>query len=166
MKKVLFILCIAGMTITACQQKTTTIPVDKEASKVAVATLLDKYDSAFKAKDAPTLIALLAEDGLFCGTDPSEILDKKQTSDGWIQYFADTSLVIDYTVDKREMLIAKDGNSAIAIEQLYFKILSPNIACRLIFHAVKSGEDWKFDFISWNFIPKNEDIEKLNKAVE
>jgi ketosteroid isomerase-like protein len=166
MKKVLFISCIAVMAITACRQKTITIPVDKEASKVAVAALLDKYDSAFKAKDAPTLIALLVDGGLFCGTDPSEIWNKKQISDGWTQYFADTSLVIDYTVDKREMLIAEDGNSAIAIEQLYFKIFSPSISCRLIFHAVKSGEDWKFDFISWNFIPKNEDIEKLNKAVE
>jgi tetratricopeptide (TPR) repeat protein len=138
----------------------------KETLKVAVNVLLDKYDSAFKAKDAPTLIALLAEDGLFCGTDPSEIWDKKQISDGWKQYFADTSLLIDYTVDKREILIADDGNSAIAIEQFYFKLFSPNIQWRTIFHAVKVGEGWKFDFISWNLIPKNEDIEKLNKAVE
>jgi ketosteroid isomerase-like protein len=138
----------------------------KEVLKVAVNALLDKYDSAFKAKDAPTLIALLAEDGLFCGTDPSEIWDKKQISDGWKQYFADTSLLIDYTVDKREILIAEDGNSAIAIEQFYFKLFSPNIQWRTIFHAVKAGEGWKFDFISWNLIPKNEDIEKLNKAVE
>jgi tetratricopeptide (TPR) repeat protein len=138
----------------------------KEATKVAVNALLDKYDSAFKAKDAPTLIALLAEEGLFCGTDPSEIWGKKQISDGWKQYFADTSLLIDYTVDKREILIADDGNSAIAIEQFYFKLFSPNIQWRTIFHAVKVGEGWKFDFISWNLIPKNEDIEKLNKAVE
>jgi tetratricopeptide (TPR) repeat protein len=138
----------------------------KEASKAAVNVLLDKYDSAFKAKDAPTLIALLAEDGLFCGTDPSEIWDKKQISDGWPQAFADTSMMLDFTVDKREILIAEDRNSAIAIEQFYFRLFSPNIQWRAIFHAIKSGEDWKLDFISWNFIPKNEDIEKLNKAVE
>ena len=138
----------------------------KEASKVAVNALLDKYDLAFKAKDAPTLIALLAEDGLFCGTDPSEIWDKKQISDGWTQAFADTSMMLDFTVDKREILIAEDRNSAIAIEQFYFKLFSPNLPWRVIFHAIKSGEDWKLDFISWNFIPKNEDIEKINKAVE
>jgi hypothetical protein len=63
-------------------------------------------------------------------------------------------------------LIAEDGNSAIAIEQFYFKLFSPNIQWRAIFHAVKVGEGWKFDFISWNLIPKNEDIEKINKAVE
>ena len=138
----------------------------KEASRAGINALLDKYDLAFKAKDAPTLIALLAEDGLFCGTDPSEIWDKKQISDGWTQAFADTSLMIDFTVDKRDILIAEDGNSAIAIEQFYFKLFSPNIQWRAIFHAIKSGEAWKLDFISWNFIPKNEDIEKINKAVE
>jgi len=138
----------------------------REAVKASVAALLDKYDSAFKAKDAPAVIALLAGDGLFCGTDPSEIWDKKQISDGWTQAFADTSLMIDFTVDKREIMVATDENSAIAIEQFYFKLFSPNIMWRVIFHAVKSGEDWKLDFISWNFIPRNEDIEKINKALE
>jgi tetratricopeptide (TPR) repeat protein len=138
----------------------------KEASRAGVNALLDKYDLAFKAKDVPTLIALLADVGLFCGTDPSEIWDKKQISDGWTQAFADPSLMIDFTVDKRDILIAEDGNSAIAIEQFYFKLFSPNIQWRAIFHAVKVGEGWKFDFISWNFIPKNEDIEKINKALE
>ena len=138
----------------------------REVVKASVAALLDKYDSAFKAKDAPAVIALLAGDGLFCGTDPSEIWDKKQISDGWTQAFADTSLMIDFTVDKREIMVATDENSAIAIEQFYFKLFSPNIMWRVIFHAVKSGEDWKLDFISWNFIPKNEDIEKINKALE
>ncbi len=138
----------------------------REAVKASVAAFLDKYDSAFKAKDAPAVIALLAGDGLFCGTDPSEIWDKKQISDGWTQAFADPSMMLDFTVDKREIMVAEDENSAIAIEQFYFKIFSPNIMWRVIFHAVKSGEDWKLDFISWNFIPKNEDIEKINKAVE
>ncbi len=75
-------------------------------------------------------------------------------------------MMLDFTVDKREILIAEDGNSAIAIEQFYFKLFSPNLPWRVIFHAIKTGEDWKLDFISWNFIPKNEDIEKINKAVE
>lgn len=138
----------------------------REAVKASVAALLDKYDSSFKAKDAPAVIALLAKDGLFCGTDPTEIWNKKQISEAWTQAFAETSMTIDFTVDKREILVAEDENSAIAIEQLYFKFISPNIMWRVIFHAFKSGEDWKLDFISWNFIPKNEDIEKINKAVE
>lgn len=138
----------------------------REPAKVAVAALLDKYNAAFKAKNTSALIALLVEDGLYCGSDPTEIWDKKHTSVGFEQSFADPALVIDYTVDKRELLIAEDGNSAIAIEQFYFKMFSPKMAFRIIYHAVKSGENWKFDFISWNFIPRNEDIEKINKALE
>jgi hypothetical protein len=73
---------------------------------------------------------------------------------------------MDYKVDKREILIAEDGNSGIAVEQFYFKLFSPNIQWRTIFHAIKSGDAWKLDFISWSFVPRNEDIEKINKAVE
>lgn len=29
----------------------------------------------------------------------------------------------------------------------------------------KSGESWKFDFVSWNLIPRNEDMGKINKAL-
>lgn len=138
----------------------------REPAKVAVASLMDKFNSAFKAKDVPKLMALLTEDGMFSGTDPSEIWDMKQTLVGFEQGFADPSIVIDYKVDRREMLIAEDGNSAVAMEQFYFKLISPKMACRVIYHAVKSGENRKFDFISWNFIPRNEDIGKINKALE
>ena len=64
------------------------------------------------------------------------------------------------------MLIAEDGKSAIAIEQFYFKMFSPSMAMRIIYHAVKSGENWKLDFVSWNFIPLNEDIGKINNALK
>ncbi len=138
----------------------------EEPARVAVTALLDKYNSAFMAKDAGTLVSLLADVGMYCGTDPGEIWNKKQIADGWTQYFADPSLVMDYKVDKREILIAEDGNSGIAVEQFYFKLFSPNIQWRTIFHAIKSGDAWKLDFISWSFVPRNEDIEKINKAVE
>ncbi len=137
-----------------------------EPARVAVTALLDKYNSAFKAKDMSILASLITEDGMYCGTDPSEVMDKKQTLVAFEQGFSDPSIVIDYKVDRREMLIAEDGKSAIAIEQLYFKMFSPRMAMRIIYHAVKSGENWKFDFVSWNFIPRNEDIGKINKALE
>jgi ketosteroid isomerase-like protein len=166
MKKIIYVMLLAVMAITACQPKTKTVPVDKEAAKVAVTALMDKYDAAFKAKEADTLITLLTIDGMFYGTDPSEIWDTKQISDGWTQYFADTSLKITYSIDRREIRVAADGNSALVVEQYVMSVMSPNIPIRSIYHAVKAGENWMLDFISWNFIPKNEDIEKLNKALE
>ena len=166
MKKTLYILTLAVMIITACQPKTKTVPVDTEAAKVAISALFDKYHSAFAAKDASTLIAALTDDALSCGTDPSEFWDKKQISDAWTQAFADTSFTINYSIDKREIRVAADGNSAIVVEQYILPIIRLKIPLRSIHHAIKVDENWMIDFTSWNFIPLNEDIEKLNKALE
>jgi tetratricopeptide (TPR) repeat protein len=138
----------------------------EEPARIAVTALLDKYNRAFKAKDTGTLVSLLVDGGMFCGTDPSEIWNKKQVATGFEQSFADPSLVIDYTVDKREILIAEDGKSAIVVEQAFYKFFSPNLAGRLVYRAVKYGEAWKFDFLSWSFVPRNEDIGRINKALE
>jgi ketosteroid isomerase-like protein len=165
MKKTFYLLAVAVIIITACQTKPRTPAVDREATKVAVSALMDKFKTAWRLKDT-SLIALLTEDGLFCGTDPTEVWNKSQISAGWKQAFADTSLRIDYTIDKREMRIAADGNSAIVVDQLFMKIYSEKIPWRLVTNVVKKEESWMIDFMSWSFIPKNEDIEKLNKALE
>ena len=166
MKKTIYIFSIAVIIITACQPKTKIVAVDTKAAKAAISALFDKYNSAFKAKDTNTLLAALTDDVLACGTDPLEFWNKKQISDGWTQYFADTSLKINYSIDRREIRVAADGNSALVVEQYVMSVMSPNIPIRSIYHAVKAGENWMLDFISWNFIPKNEDIVKLNKALE
>ena len=166
MKKIFYLMFMAVMIITACQPKTKTVPVDTAAAKIAVTTLLDKYNSAWNAKDVSAMTALLTDDGLFCGTDPSELMDKKTLSEGWTQAMSDTSMNFNYSVDKREIRIAADGNSAIALEQFYMKAISQKMPARLIFHVVKSGDNWMIDFLSWALIPKNEDIGKLNKALE
>jgi uncharacterized protein (TIGR02246 family) len=166
MKKIFYLMFMAVMIITACHPKTKTVPVDTAAAKIAVTTLLDKYNSAWDAKDVSTMTELLTDDGLFCGTDPSELWDKKTLSAGWTQAMSDTSMNFNYSVDKREIRIAADGNSAIALEQFYMKAISQKMPARLIFHVVKSGDNWMIDFLSWAFIPKNEDIGKLYKALE
>ncbi len=68
-------------------------------------------------------------------------------------------------LDKREIRVAADGNSAIVMEQEFFN-LTPKIQMRLVSHAIKTAGGWKLDFISWNLIPKNEDIGKIIKALE
>jgi len=165
MKKIYFILTIA-VIITACQQNPETIPIDTEAEKAAISALFDKFKSEFIAKDVNAMTALLTDNALSCGTDPSEFWDKKQISDLWAQGFADTSFTINYSIDRREIRVAPDGKSAIVVEQYVFPILSTKIPLRNIYLAVKADGNWMIDFISWNFIPKNEDIPKLNKALE
>ena len=166
MKKFFFLMVMSVIIITACQPKTKIVPVNTTAAKIAVTTLLDKYNSAWNAKDVSTMTALLTDDGLFCGTDPSELMDKKTLSAGWTQAMSDTSMNLNYSVDKREIRIAADGNSAIALEQFYMKAFSQKMPVRLIYHVVKSGDNWMIDFLSWGFIPKNEDLGKLYNALE
>jgi len=157
---------ISVILITGCQSKTRIVPVDTAAAKVAVTTVLDNYNSAMKAKDTKTLMSFLTDDGLYCGTDSRELLDKVSLSDMMTQSFADTAMKVDYSIDKREIRIAADGNSAIAVEQMFFKAFSQKIPIRMVYHLVKNGDSWLFDFVSWNFIPNNEDLGKLNKALE
>ena len=157
---------VAVMIITACQTKTKIVPVDTAAAKVAVTTVLDKYNSAMKGKDINVLMTLLTEDGLYCGTDSKEFLDKTALSNMMNQTLADTSLVFDYSIDKREIRIAADGNSAVSVEQMFVKVFSQKMPMRIVYHLVKNGDNWLIDFISWSFIPNNEDLGKLNKALE
>ena len=166
MKKIYIILTIAVIVITACQQNPKPGPVNIEAEKAAIAALFDQFNSAFNAKDASALTASLTDDALICGTDPSEFWDKKQIADLWTQSFADTTLKINYSYSKREIRVAADGNSAIVVEQYIMPFLSSKIPLRTVSNAVKTNDKWMIDFISWNFIPINEDIPKLNKAVE
>jgi ketosteroid isomerase-like protein len=127
---------------------------------------MDTYLKLWNAKDVNALLALLADDGLFCGTDPSELMDKKLISNAWALAFADTTLKFFFSVDKRIIRVTSDGNSAIVMEQFVRNPYTPKIPWRLVSHVVKTGNGWKLDFISWNLIPKNEDIAKLNKAVD
>jgi ketosteroid isomerase-like protein len=166
MKKLLFVLFIVAMVFTSCQTKTKVLPADLTAAKVAVTKVLDTHWSAVKAKDADAVMALLTDDVLSCGTDSKEFWNKTDMYNNIRQMFADTSLKIDITIDKREIRIAKDGNSAIVLEQMFLNPYSQKIPVRSIYHLVKVNEIWLFDFTSVSFIPNNEDIGKLNKALE
>ena len=155
---------VAAMTLAACQPKNQ--PVDTAAAKVAVNALMENYLTAWNGKDVKTLTSLIDDGGMFCGTDPGEIMDKKAISDAWKMAFADTALNNTFTVDKREIRVTSDGNSAIVMEQYVTNPYTPKIPWRLVCRAVKTVDGWKLDFISWCLIPKNEDIGKLNKALE
>jgi hypothetical protein len=166
MRKTLCILSIAVIIITACQQKPKMVPIDQEAAKVAVVSILDKYHSSLLKKDINNMLPIMAENGLFCGTDSKEFLDKSALTNAMTQMFADTTLKLSYLIDKREVRIAADWNSAIAIDQFVMGFISPKIPVRWVFHLIKTGDIWLIDFASLSLIPNNEDLAKLNKALE
>ena len=156
----LFIILLVIFALS-CQQQPE--PVDLEATKTAITAKLDELNSAFKAKDINAIKPLLADDGLFCGTDPGEFWDKEGVL---IVLPGSMEQVGDYTIDKREIKVGSDGNSGIAVEQFTMKMFSPNIPVRAVYNCKKTGNEWKFDFINWSMIPYNADISKLNDALK
>jgi ketosteroid isomerase-like protein len=156
-------LLILAMAFIACQKKT---KVEMSESKNEVAKVLDAHWAALKSKDADAVIALVSEDFLSCGSDPEEFWNKTDMYNTVKQTLANSELKIDITVDRREIRIAKDGNSAIAFEQMFLTPFSQKIPVRTVYHLVKENNTWLIDFTSTGFLPNNEDIEKLNKALE
>lgn len=156
-------LFIFAMTFVSCQTKPN---VDMTELKEEVAKILDDHWSALNAKDADAVIALVSENFLSCGSDPKEFWNKTDMYNTVKKMLANPELKIDIKVDKREIRISKDGNSAIAFEQMFLTPYSQKIPVRTVYHLVKENDNWLIDFISTGFIPKNEDIDKLNKALE
>ena len=138
---------------------------DTEAEKTAINELFEKFNSAFNANDAATMASYLAEDALFWGTDPSEFFNKQEGTDLWTQMFAESDPEINF-ISERVIKVAADSNWAIVVDQYMFPMFTPKIPWRNVYNTVKMNGEWKIMFISSSFIPKNEDIPKLNAALE
>ena len=164
MKKIYLFFPIAVMVIVACQQTPKVTPVDINAEEAALNELMDKMDAEFKAGSDSTFKELITEDALICGTDPSEFWNKQQFFEMGEQDSTSTPPEFDYMGD-RKVKVAADGNSAIVVTQ-YIISWSPKIPWRQVYHFVKTDGKWMILFINIAFIPKNEDIEKINAAIE
>lgn len=166
MKKIYFLSIIIVMIVVGCQQKEQIESVDLKATNDTVTQLLDEYLDAWNAKDIDALNVMVADDGLYCGSDPSEILDKSSLMDMFIQVFSDTTYSYSYKVDVRKVKVAANGNFAIAMEHISMSGWSPLLKMRQTFQIVKTNNKWEIDYIGWGFLTKNENVEKLNNALE
>jgi len=155
-------LLFAGL---AFGQTSKTTQVEFETVKVTLNELLDKMDSAIKAQDVSTMASYLSEDVLICGTDPSEFWNKQQITDLWAQMLDNTVFEFKYIGD-RVIKVAPDGNSAIVVTQHFVPIFSPKIPWRSTYYFIKTNDNWVIHFMSSAFIPKNEDIQKINEAID
>ena len=165
MKKLLVITALLLFAGIAFGQTSKIATVDIEAEKAALNELMDKYDSAFKNLDVSTMASYQSEDLLFCGTDPSEFWNKQQITDLWTQIPDNTVFEIK-SISDRKIKVAPDGNSAIVVTQYIAPGYSPKIPWRHVYHFVKSNDKWMILFINIAFIPYNEDIQKLNEAID
>ncbi len=165
MRKLVLITALVLFAGISFGQTSKLATADIEAEKVALNELMDKFDSAFKTQDVPTLASFLTEDALTCGTDPSEFWNKQQITDLWSQMLADSGPELKYIGD-RTIQLAPDGTSAIIVTQLIVPAFSPKIPWRQVYHCVKTNDKWMIFFSNVAFIPYNEDIQKLNAALD
>jgi hypothetical protein len=63
----------------------------------------------------------MADDGLFCGTDPKNLWDKATYSTLMTIMFADPKFSPNISVSQREIHLEKDENSAMVVDQFFFK---------------------------------------------
>ena len=154
------------IVVTSCQMKTKTVAYDPETTKAEVNKTLDSIGAAFKSKDANAFLSFLTEDGLFCGTDPSELWDKAEYTKTITKMLASdtTSSSADMKVEQRKIIIDKNGKSAVALRQFMTSWSKP-IMLRNTLHLVKIDNRWMVNFSNFAFIPKNDDIPKITAAV-
>lgn len=166
MKKIIPPLILVAIMFSSCNNKNEVPTADPEESRIAVEKTLDRHWSAVKEGDAETILDLLTDDALSCGSDSKEFWSKTAMADNIRNMFTDSAMKINVKIDKRIIRVASDGNSAIALEQMFLEPYSQKIPVRNVYHLVKVNNDWKFDFTSVSFIPDNEDIGKLNEALQ
>jgi len=164
MRKLLIITALLLFAGISFSQTSKTSPVDIEAEEAALNELTDKFEAGFKDGDGSTFLSSLTEDALICGTDPSEFWGKQHYIGLFDSASSDTGPDFK-TIGDRKIKVAPDGNSAIVVTQ-YIIEWSPKIPWRTVYHFIKTNDNWMVLFINVAFIPKNEDIQKLNEAID
>lgn len=164
MRKLLVITALLLFAGIAFGQTSNTGTVDIEAEKAALNKLIDEFESAMKADDVSTFVSFIDEDALICGTDPSEFWNKQQFID-LLARNPNNPLPDPKYIGDRKIKVAPEGNSAIAVTQIILG-WSPKIQLRQVYHFIKTNDNWMIFFSNIAFIPKNEDIKKLNEAID
>lgn len=150
---------------TVCLSQTKTKTPVKLSAKDGITKVLDKMYLAYNTKDIKTFLSIMTEDGLFCGTDPTNIWTKATYAKNMTEMFADKSFSPNITVDKREISIDKNEKSAIVVDQFFFE-WNKQIPVRHVTHFIKVGDNWKCDFLSTTFVPNDADLDKIFNALK
>ena len=145
-------------------QQTGIETLDTVQAKKDLNTMADDIHSTFKKKDISFIEKHMSKNGIYLGTDPVEILNYDEYLSYMKQMVSDTALHIsDYTISRREITV--NGTSALIVDQLIMPEISKKLMVRNICHANMENGKWVVDMYAWNFIAKNEEIPKIEKAL-
>ncbi|HEY1112633.1 MAG TPA: nuclear transport factor 2 family protein [Chitinophagaceae bacterium] len=138
-------------------------PADTAQARKDLNVLLDSIDNAFKRKDM-AFMNYMSKDGIYMGTDPGEIMNYDDFHNFSIQSFRDTTIkTYDFTVNRREIRI--HGASANFAEQYFFPAISTKVMVRNVGHARYENNRWIVDMYTFNVVPKNEDLLRMDKVL-
>jgi hypothetical protein len=141
-----------------------TEPTDSAQAHKDLGTLMDSVDNAFKRKDISFIENYMTKDGLYMGTDPDEIQNYDEYHNYIVNAMKDTTMKSwDFNVTRR--IINAKGSSAIIVEQFMFPAISNKVMLRTISHARYENNKWVIDMHSYNVIPKNADLAKIDKVL-
>jgi len=81
-------------------------------------------------------------------------------------FFSDSTYDTKYFVELRKIEVSADGHSAIIIQHATYPGFSPKFKVRQTFHMSAQEDKWLFDFVAYGILLGNEDIGKVNGALE
>lgn len=163
---VITLLLLASLILLGREPVSAPAEPDLEAAKTELNALADSYFKAWEERDLKMLDKLTASWGLYCGTDPKEFWTGEEIIGLWKEYFANTEATFAYSSQGRKINVSPCGMTGVIVNQGIYEEWSPHIPVRQTFHALKIGDSWQIVFINWAFVFLNEDVEKLNKALE
>jgi hypothetical protein len=160
-----FICLIMGGCMFNSNYKEPNMP-NPDVVKGQITIVLDSMHSAFQHRKFQKMMNYFSEDGYYLGSDPTELWTKKQISDYFKPHETDSATVMPYDILKRDILLNEERNSAVVVEQYYLVKMSEKVMVRAISRVSRKEGGWVIDLYSWNMIPKNQDLDKINGALK
>lgn len=139
-------------------------PTDTVQARKDLEKILDEMHDMFTKKDVGYIDKYMAKDGIFFGTDPGEVWNFDELRKYTAEQFKDTTIKSwEFNTVKR--VIRVNGPSANMVEQFYLPGLSKKLMWRTVAHAHYENGRWLMDMLTYNAIPKNDDLRKIEQAL-
>lgn len=138
--------------------------IDKNAEKIAIASLLDSFNNAAANAEYDRYFNFFAEDAVFIGTDATEHWDKKSYM-AWAKPYFDKKTTWHFTSIDRHIYFDAAGSVA-----WFDELLSTQMKiCRGSGVVVKQGNDWKLQqYVLSTTIPNSQidSVVNIKAAIE
>lgn len=138
--------------------------VDLAVEEAAVKSVIETLFKSIEDRNIDLLASVFADDGIFLGTDPNEILTKDTIVTGWSQMMQVPEIPEFKFITEPIIRIQHDGKTAVYASQYYWELFTP-LPLRQTFWLVKRDSLWLIDFFDFSVIPYNEQLPALNVAV-